>query len=449
MTTGQFRPLRRIDVDREVGAIRRVMSDNPTGLVYRHLMVGLAALAMWIATGRMVLLAWALGYVLLHLIYVRLLRRFAPPHRTRHYLALMVVHVLTALWVTGMIWYVLTWGGAAAIFVAACGICGLALYALSNHDRWSHVAVVDVGNVVLATFGMIAMLGTLDLGPAETLAIGVIGLGQVIYFLHAASDVIETRARLAARHAAEAQAEKMQAIGQLGAGIAHDFNNILTVIRGNLDLIDVVEDTPERAAVLDEARKGTDRAAHLVRQLLAYSRKSPLSVTRFDLQDFLAETAEVLHRVLPETVRVRLLPARDEVILAADRSLLATAILNAALNARDAMGPGGGELTLAARPTGDMVAVILRDTGPGVPPELLPRIAEPFFSTRPAGQGSGLGLSMIKGFAEQSGGELHLENLRGGGFGVEIRLPAEAGAETGCPALSEGPARTPRRVALQ
>ncbi len=430
MPEGRIRRSPAIDVGHEVAAMRRSVIGSGSDLLMRHALVCSASVALWIASGRISLLAWGLGYSAVGLLYARALAGTVAPPGFGRYLRLLFVHAALALTMTGMIWWVLTWHGAVSIFVAACGIGALALHTLIRHDRWSQAAVVDVGNVVLAALGMIAIVASRGLDPADAAAVAIIGAGVMGYFLHSVGDIIDTRTRLAARHAAEAQAEKMQAIGQLGAGIAHDFNNILTVIRGNLDLIDVEEDAHARAEVLNEARKGTDRAAHLVRQLLAYSRKSQLSVTRFCLHEFLAETAAVLRRVLPETIKVRLAPARAEVILAADRALLSTAILNAALNARDAMSADGGELTILVREQGGMVALVLRDTGPGVAPEILARVAEPFFTTKPPGQGSGLGLSMIKGFAEQSGGELRLANLLGGGFSVEIRLPVQDLAES-------------------
>jgi signal transduction histidine kinase len=177
--------------------------------------------------------------------------------------------------------------------------------------------------------------------------------------------------------------------------------------------------------MLDEARTGCDRAAHLVRQLLAFSRKSQMMRSDIALAPFLAAFALSLRRLLPKSVRVVLSDTLPDLSLRADRQLLETALLNCAINARDAMHPEGGVLRLSvhADPGAHEVAILIEDTGPGVPPAMIDRMTEPFFTTKQVGEGSGLGLSMVKGFAEQSGGRLELRNRPSRGLQVALILP--------------------------
>ncbi len=234
------------------------------------------------------------------------------------------------------------------------------------------------------------------------------------------------------------QAQKMEAVGQLTGGIAHDFNNILTVIVGNLDAI--AEELAGRqriAAMADAALQASLRGAEMTRRLLAFARRQTLAPRHFVLNERIPSLVAVLQRTLGEQIRVTtalapgLWPAR------ADPSQVDDALVNLGINARDAM-PKGGDLTIetanvhlddayaAANPEvtpGDYVMLAVSDTGAGMTPEVAERALEPFFTTKPPGQGTGLGLSMIYGFARQSGGHLKIYTEAGLGTTVKLYLP--------------------------
>ena len=243
------------------------------------------------------------------------------------------------------------------------------------------------------------------------------------------------------------QSQKMEAVGKLTGGIAHDFNNLLGVIIGNAEvLLDALKNRPEDAEQAREILNSALSGAELTRRLLAFARRQPLQPRRIDLNVLLPSQVSMLRRMLPETIAVAATLAPDLWLTSVDPSQIGDALLNLALNARDAM-PHGGSLTIATANArfdtpraaeagetmvGDYVVLAVTDTGIGMPPDVADRATEPFFSTKPTGSGSGLGLSMIYGFARQSGGHLLIDSKVGVGTTVRLYLPrAGAGAAAG------------------
>jgi PAS domain S-box-containing protein len=242
------------------------------------------------------------------------------------------------------------------------------------------------------------------------------------------------------------QAEKLQAVGQLTGGVAHDFNNLLGVILGNLQLIerDVEHDGPvarKLATAMRAAMRGTD----LTKRLLSFGRRQVLDPVTIDLDHQLRLFAELIQRTLGDTVEMRLDIAPDLWRTKVDLGQFENAILNLVINSRDAM-PHDGLLTVSAkniRPdasflrqhadlgSGDYVEISVTDTGTGIPPQVLSRVFEPFFTTKEVGKGSGLGLSMVHGFAKQSGGAVYAISELGVGTRVSIVLPRCVEAQTG------------------
>jgi signal transduction histidine kinase len=237
-----------------------------------------------------------------------------------------------------------------------------------------------------------------------------------------------------ATEAALRQAQKLEAMGHLTGGIAHDFNNLLTVVAGNARLLsDHAADEPTRrraGAILSIAERGE----RLVRQLLSFSRRRTLQPEAVALPERTAEIEELLHRSLSEDIAVAVdLPA-DLWPVTVDPAEFELALLNIAVNARNAM-PNGGGFRLLARNArcggetasgglvGEFVAIRLTDTGTGMPAEVMARAFEPYFTTRPAGVGSGLGLSQVYGFARQSGGGAVIESAPGEGTAITLFLP--------------------------
>lgn len=224
------------------------------------------------------------------------------------------------------------------------------------------------------------------------------------------------------------QSQKLQALGELAGGIAHDFNNLMTVMRGSADFLlrQPEMDVEKRNRYLNVMLETAERATGLTSQLLAFARRQPLEPEVVDLSLRLDAMGEMLGRTLGGLyeLELHLAPALWPVEI--DPNGLEAALLNAVVNARDAM-PHGGKITLSTvndkRPEGDGVLLSIRDTGEGIPPETLARVFEPFFTTKPIGKGTGLGLSQIHGYALQSGGSARIESEVGKGTVVELWLP--------------------------
>jgi signal transduction histidine kinase/CheY-like chemotaxis protein len=238
------------------------------------------------------------------------------------------------------------------------------------------------------------------------------------------------------------QSQKMEAIGQLTSGVAHDFNNLLTIIQGNLELLGekLTGDGP-LSAMLSDALGASERGAGLTRRLLAYSRLQPLEPRTVALDGLVAELLALLRRTLDETIAIDATLAPDLWRVRIDPAQLENALLNLAVNARDAM-PDGGRLSIEAFNTmldadyaaqnpevkpGEHVLLAISDTGIGMTPEVIERAFEPFFTTKATGQGTGLGLSMVFGFVRQSGGHIRLYSERGRGTTVKLYLPRAVG----------------------
>jgi PAS domain S-box-containing protein len=224
------------------------------------------------------------------------------------------------------------------------------------------------------------------------------------------------------------QSQKLQALGELTGGIAHDFNNLMTVVAGSADFLLRKPDLPEakRQQYLEAIAETADRATTLTNHLLAFGRRQPLKPEVLDLNVRLDALAEVLSRTLGSSIHVELDLADGVGCVELDVAQLENAILNAAVNARDAM-PDGGTLILSSRPFhesgSDYVALAIRDTGSGMPKDVVDRAFEPFFTTKEVGKGTGLGLSQIHGFAAQAGGRAEIRSLEGQGTTITMILP--------------------------
>jgi len=239
--------------------------------------------------------------------------------------------------------------------------------------------------------------------------------------------------------AALRQSQKMEAIGRLTGGIAHDFNNMLGIVMGNLDLLlrRFQDGDPKLVRLADHAMEGAKRAAALTQRLLAFSRLQPLRPTSADIAKAVTDMTDLLRRTLGETVAVETVSAGGLWRAHIDLPQLETAIVNLAINSRDAM-PGGGKLTLETGNAyldrayadadedvtpGQYVMVAITDTGAGIPAEVIGQVFEPFFTTKPTGMGTGLGLSQVHGFIKQSGGHVRIYSEVGVGTTVKLYLP--------------------------
>lgn len=261
-------------------------------------------------------------------------------------------------------------------------------------------------------------LTLIDLGPEQGFTIVLTDI----------SERLEKEAQLL-------HAQKLDALGQLVGGIAHDFNNLLTIILGNLRFLceavgqNADDDTSE---LLEDALSAGLDGAQLTQRLLGFSRRQALTARRVELNSVIGDFLRLLKRTLSTDIELVFTPAAEPLAVRVDPSQLESALLNLCLNARDAL-PAGGRLTIGTArhhsanrtepATGDWIALTVTDNGSGIAPELLDRVCEPFFTTKEAGKGSGLGLSMVYGFVQQSKGELSIQSEPGQGTTVTLLLP--------------------------
>jgi two-component system, cell cycle sensor histidine kinase and response regulator CckA len=272
--------------------------------------------------------------------------------------------------------------------------------------------------------------------PVSLSLAGVRGLGEAAVLLSLKDNSEEARLKRQV-----AQQTKMQAVGQLAGGVAHDFNNILTAIIGHCDLM-LMRHTPGDSDYDDiqQVKSNSNRAASLTRQLLAFSRQQTLRPQVLQLPDVVSDVSTLLKRLLGENIRLAVSHGRSLGAVRADPGQLEQVIVNLVVNARDAM-PEGGTVTIrtfalpaqqaqAMRseilPVGDYTALSVTDTGCGIPPEVIGKIFEPFYTTKEVGKGTGLGLSTVYGIVKQSGGFIFADSSVGEGTTFNIYLPVHA-----------------------
>jgi PAS domain S-box-containing protein len=235
------------------------------------------------------------------------------------------------------------------------------------------------------------------------------------------------------------QIQKLEAVGQLTAGIAHDFNNLLSVVNGGLEFVRAAasRSLPADQGLIEAAMRATRRGIDLVQRLLAFSRRAPLKAEPAGIDRLVLDALQLLHRTLGEDIEIETRLQATGAIVCVDRNQMINVLVNLALNARDAM-PDGGKLTIATScrksrwaveegcerwPTGDAVWIMVSDTGAGMTDEVRSRAFEPFFTTKPDGLGTGLGLSTVLGFVEQTGGHIEIDSEVGFGTTITIDLP--------------------------
>ncbi len=263
-------------------------------------------------------------------------------------------------------------------------------------------------------------------------------------FVYDVTERLEREAQFVRTEEALRQSQKMEALGQLTGGIAHDFNNLLTGIIGAMDILKRrigagrFDDTQR---FMDAAVASANRAASMTHRLLAFARQQPLDPKATDANRLITGMEELLRRTLSEQIRLTIDLANDLWQTLTDANQLENAVLNLVINARDAM-DSGGELKIVTRnitldepirqggddgEAGEFVVISVQDTGSGMSPEVIAKAFDPFFTTKPIGQGTGLGLSMIYGFAKQSRGHVRIHSIVGEGTDVSIYLPRASG----------------------
>jgi signal transduction histidine kinase/CheY-like chemotaxis protein len=344
-----------------------------------------------------------------------------------------------------------------AVFVAVCGLTRL----LSIYTMW--VPAYELETLIKTFLALISIPVTATLllalprivaSPTRIqLANAYARLEEEVRQRREAEAMVKRFEEKEATDAKLRQSQKMEAIGQLTGGVAHDFNNILTVITGTIEILsDAVKDRPHLAQITDLINGAATRGAELTKHLLAFSRRQPLQPRNTDVNALIIDSARLLRPTLGEHIEIESMLAHDSAPALIDPSQLSTAILNLALNARDAM-PEGGKLTLETKNVvldenyarqnsevkpGNYVLIAVSDTGEGIPGNLLEKVFEPFFTTKEAGKGSGLGLSMVYGFARQSNGHIKIYSEEGHGTTVKLYLPQATASSAEEPAAETG-----------
>jgi signal transduction histidine kinase/CheY-like chemotaxis protein len=254
-------------------------------------------------------------------------------------------------------------------------------------------------------------------------------------------------------HELMVQAKKMDALGQLTGGLAHDFNNILTVILGNLTaLADEPTAKPHVPEFINPAIEAARRVSELIKNLLSFSRKHPVETSVVDINQLITAVADLVKRSLPDTITLQTSLAAATLSARLDANQLQNALINLILNARDAT-DGRGTITITCiaesltaqqaevlhLPSGPYVCVQVSDNGCGMDAATKARVFEPFFTTKGTGQGSGLGMSMVYGFARQSGGTVDITSEPGSGTCITLWLPAEIDPQAPLPLQNNDP----------
>ena len=258
-------------------------------------------------------------------------------------------------------------------------------------------------------------------------------------FVEAVSNVISTALERSGAEEKLMDSMRLESLGQLTGGVAHDFNNLLTVMSGNLQLLELPGiSEEERSRAITAAQRAARSGADLTAKLLAFARRQTLRPTLVDIEKLLMSFRELIVRTLGAGIQIELLTDPDLPLALVDARQLESALLNLVVNARDAM-PEGGQVRISAvfewislqtigsdeeqlKP-GGYVRIAIADNGSGIPQNVMERIFEPFFTTKPVGKGSGLGLSMVYGFAKQSAGHVTVESVVGKGTRFDIYLP--------------------------
>ena len=391
---------------------------------FRFGLIFLGSITLYLYTGDQRTLYWMAGQMVGHALHFSYLRsRGETCTRADVLIGGITFWALVAAFIWLPAWMIVQEDHALRIGGAA-GIGAMLVFLIHRADRMLEVMLGEIAVIGVAIIWILVQtLAKVD-HPGAEIGVTLSGGGLWVYF--AITMFTNRRIRLTAERAAErsVQAQKMEAIGQLAGGVAHDFNNILTAVIGNLDLYEDLDSETQRSAAVRDARMAAERAGQLVQQLLAYARRSPMQVARRDVGALLEQLEALTRRLLPAAIDQSFEAPQDPLWVALDESQFLTALVNLVVNARDAM-PEGGNLAVTARPVylfteepqadgtvlsaGDYCEVTVSDTGHGIPTDILRRVTEPFFTTKAVGQGSGLGLSMVEGFARQSGGTLMID----------------------------------------
>lgn len=408
----------------------------PLELVLRYTLVGTLGVAVWIYSDDPLVGLWLASYAGTETIYYRAVRPRRRPLSRKDDRNALACYAMTAAAFVSMPIYLTHMENPLLSAAAVLAQLGMLIYMLWRPHLVPAVSYFD--GVIIVAFAANTILAFWDRmpDPPSRVIFAAITASVALYAIMALIRALRQLQENQKFTERSRESEKMEAVARLTGGIAHDFNNLLTVVLGNMELYWHTPPGPERDALIREATDAAHRGAHLTSQLLAYSRKAPMKPQADSLRAHVETTLPLIKRLLPERIPLRIDIVRNAGNVAVDSTQFTTALMNLVSNAADAIGEKDGAITISGwplmGPNGQKSVVLsVSDRGGGIAEGVEARVTEPFFTTKPVGQGSGLGLSMVKGFAEQSGGRMELHNRPGEGLTVTLVLPYVAPASCG------------------
>ncbi|MGH1453557.1 MAG: sensor histidine kinase [Paracoccaceae bacterium] len=428
-----------MDPRRELIRLRKVEYGIPAEVTVRLGAICIGAITLALNTDWGFVWAWIAGYFGAHAAFLGFVLWRTNKARPRD---VYIAAGLSLVVIAAFVWLPVTLliqTDVAMVLPAALALICTAVFLIWRSDT---LLVVVIGQIIIAAVTLAVPVWYFIQDVTNTLpkiVMVICHLATISYFGLAL--LTGRMRRLLRREAFErsAQARKMEAVGQLAGGVAHDFNNILTAIQGNLELYGALQQGTEKDEVVENAHAAALRAAQLVQHLLAYARHAPMHRDHHDVADLFRNVEKLSRRLIPTSVELRFIAPDPPISVTTDENQLVTALINLIVNARDAM-PTGGRLDLTAHgetiftprvisdgatlAKGDYLRIVVTDSGPGIPQATLSRIFEPFFTTKAVGEGSGLGLSMVSGFAQQSGGGVAVDS-GDWGTAISVFLPTD------------------------
>lgn len=413
----------------DLSVVKRIDSyENVEVRIRTAVLAAIAGFAAWVLNDP-VLIGFYIAYLVIFTTYTVLLSRWPRRVAFGRFSLLVFLGFSTLMSLMGACLYLFTYaetyvryGGLILYFCVVLNVVALRI-------REPSFYLADISSIYVTGLGfiLIELVRSGLTPPTYMIALGMIGF--CLYMSLIVFEMDKFRKKIEAGRLGQIASEHERAIGQIAGGVAHEFNNLLTVVLGNLELSREVKEETERTQLLSEAEAAARRGARLTGQLLAFSRKANLSPQIVHLDGIKVELEPLASGLLGRAHRLNFSDTKDLAPLFVDPATLLAVLLNLILNAREAM-PDGGTVWLDATQTvqdgQDMMCLQINDTGTGIAPQIMEKVFEPFFSTKPPGQGSGLGLSMALGFAEQSGGSITVKSTPGEGTEVCLFLPIAA-----------------------
>ncbi|MEL6736375.1 MAG: ATP-binding protein [Pseudomonadota bacterium] len=421
----------------EIDRLKILEASSSTDVLVRMIGIPVGAILHHLYTGEAIAFVWCTLYIALYMICRRYLLSFGPEVTG---LQQFSVHGMIALLTVAYLWLP-TWMLLSPDRNLALAGAALVMSQLVHLVHRGDTSLHLIRGLTLAVFG--TMFGLLIfILPQITHPVALVGilLSWTALIFYLAQSLMAARRRILAENEAKSQsyqAQKLAALGQLAGGIAHDFNNILTAISGNLELYKHLPSQEEKDAAIASAEEASARAASIVRQILVYARKSPVEAKRVDANAPVESIQGLADHLVPSSIELTIKPLEFPQPVLIDSDQFVTALMNLVLNAVDAI-PNSGHISLTVSlrhvskrlrvlggrkiEKGGYVVYKISDTGSGIPDDLLDRVADPFFTTKPVGKGTGLGLSMVASIAEEAGGGLEITSSPGG-TSVSIFVP--------------------------